>query len=139
MSEEIADILEQAKRITEEMTAEECFRTIIWDNEWDDLSSKQAVYVIKEQKPRFYDGKVFYVGKSTELGYRLVRHFRGDSSLRKKLEKNLPVNEFDNYFNNDCVFATKSISDYDMLGLVETLLIKFYRDCKCPLLNEFKP
>lgn len=158
MSETVTDILHEADSIAKELLLEQNFKPLEWaDEKWEEFRDTRAVYIIKENNVKFYGGKVFYVGKSTRLGQRLVNHCRGDSNLSNKLGKHLTYSakritkhrdgteeeilsytEIDEYLNTDCVFSIRIISDFDMLSLVEMLLIKFYRSNGCQLLNESK-
>ena len=104
-------------------------------------SRYRGVYLIQETNKRFFNGEIFYVGKSTNLcnridnGHCSARDSIGNSSLRKKLKKYLPYKDMRKYLYEDCQFIIKEITNYDMATLVESMLIARLRKT-CPLLND---
>lgn len=132
-------IIKQINEITEKILKGK-FKAI----DKTDVPKKQGVYVIKETSGRFFDKKIFYVGKSTNLFKRIVRsHVSKDiipgSILRKKLNrKGMEYLDIQDYLKKECLFIVQEIEGYDITAIVEDLLIAVLRKQKEPLLNELK-
>ena len=112
-----------------------------------EIPKKQGIYIIKETSNRFFKNRIFYIGKSTNLYNRIIRHTpsrnnnagRSGSILRKKLHKRgLSYNEISDYLKNECLFCVQDIKDYDNTALVEDLLIAVLRRKGEPIINDIK-
>ena len=106
---------------------------------------KQGIYIIKEDSNRLFKGKIFYVGKSTNLLNRIIRQHSSkkdnlaNSQLRIKLnKKGMKYDKISDYLNNECSFIIQDINDYDINTIVEDLFIAILRKQGEPLLNHIK-
>ena len=132
-------ILKQVTKIVEKVLKEKF-------NDLNDLEipKKQGIYLIKEKSGRFFNNKIFYVGKSTNLRNRIIRQHSSKrdsvagSMLRIKLNrKGLKYSQIQNYLTKECLFIIQEIEDFDINSLVENLLIAIFRE-KEELINEIK-
>jgi len=108
-----------------------------------EIPKKQGVYIIKEKNNRFFNSKIFYVGKSKNLFNRIIRQHSSEkdnvknSMLRRTLiKKGLEPHETFKYLNDECLFIVQEVVDYDINSIVEDLLIATLRKKGEPLINK---
>lgn len=107
-----------------------------------DIPKSGGIYVIKEKNKKFFNGKIFYVGRTKNLAKR-IKNYTSDSNslsnayLKEKLKRRFGLNarEISDYIKFDCVFITEKIEAFDMYDLIEKLLIAVFRREGEPLVN----
>ena len=101
------------------------------------IPNKQGIYVIKETSNKFFENRIFYVGKASNLLRRLtIDYFSKKAEIYYRLKLNMPNLNIKNFITKECTFSIQEIDDYDMNALIEMLLIAILRKRGEPLINN---